>query len=437
MIILCARLRVLYPSSLKDESSPSNSSSGEGAGSQEVGAGKQPIQFLYLEVFRRMKEIPITQINLSRDVIDLGVGDPDFNLLPLELLHRSAEAYFTAGDFRPLEYGSEQGNGYFRGALADFLEEAYHKSVDPDLLFITAGASSALDLICTLYTRPGDTIFIEEPTYFLALHIFADHGLRTVPIPMDDGGLRLEALEEKLAEHYPKFVYTIPTFHNPGGCTLSQARRDKLVELAQRYKFLVVADEVYHFLSYTQAPPPPFAVFADDVEQIISVNSFSKILAPGLRLGWIQTHRAVIRRLAGSGLLDSGGGMNPLMSALGLDLIKSGGLEQNIRRLRIEYASRLNALDAALNQLLPESKYTVPQGGFFFWVRIPGIDAADLRPKAQGFNVDFRQGALFSSRKRMGDFFRLSFCYYRPQDIEEGIKRLRDCLVSSSKQTQG
>ena len=378
-----------------------------------------------------MNGMPVTQINLSHDVIDLGIGDPDNGLLPLELLHRSAEAYFASGDFRPMQYGLEQGNGHFREELAGFLSKAYRTRMDPGLLFVTSGASSALDLICTLYTRPGDAIFIEEPSYFLALRIFADHGLQAVPIPIDDDGLFLEALEEKLIDHHPKFVYTIPTFQNPSGRTLSQRRREKLVEFAQRYNFLLVADEVYHFLGYTQAPPPPFALFATDVEQVISVSSFSKILAPGLRLGWIQAHRAVIKRLAGSGLLDSGGGMNPLLSALVMGLIESGGLEQNIQRLRTEYASRLAALDAALSQHLPQVEYTVPHGGFFFWARLPGVDAAELRSRAKGFNVGIRQGALFSSRKGLSDFFRLAFCYYGPQDIEEGITRLRDCLAQS------
>ncbi len=305
---------------------------------------------------------------------------------------------------------------------------AYGTRVDPGLLFVTAGASSALDLICTLYTRPGDIIFVEEPSYFLALRIFEDHGLRAVPISMDDDGLRLDALDEKLAEFRPKFIYTIPTFQNPSGRTLSQARREKLVERAQRSNFLVVADEVYHFLPYTQTPPLSFATFAEDVEQVISVNSFSKILAPGLRLGWIQAHGAVIKRLAGSGLLDSGGGMNPFTSALVRGLIESGGLEKNITHLRMEYARRLNALDAALRQYLPAAEYTLPQGGFFFWVHLPGVDAPELRRKAQGFNVDLRQGPLFSSRMGKQDHVRLSFCFYGPEAIEEGVKRLGDCL---------
>jgi 2-aminoadipate transaminase len=176
-------------------------------------------------------------------------------------------------------------------------------------------------------------------------------------------------------------------------------------------------------------PPQPFAAYVEHVEQVISVNSFSKIMAPGLRLGWIQAHSAVIERLVGSGLLDSGGGMNPFTSALVRGLVESGGLKENITSLRKEYALRLNALDAALHQHLPTAEYTRPQGGFFFWVRLPGVDASELRQKAQEFEVGLRQGALFSSQKGMQDYIRLSFCFYGPQAIEEGVKRLRDCLV--------
>jgi 2-aminoadipate transaminase len=376
-----------------------------------------------------MVEIPITQIKSSPEVIDLGLGDPDADLFPLELLQHSAEAYFASGDRQPLQYGAEAGNGYFRAALADFLAKAGGESIAPESLFVTAGASSALDLVCSLYTRPGDTIFVEEPSYFLALRIFADHGLRTVPIAMDEDGLCIEALEEELTRQHPKLVYSIPTFQNPSGRTLPQARREKLVEMAQRHNFLLVADEVYQFLGYSQAPPQPFAAFAQEVEQVISVNSFSKILAPGLRLGWIQTHGTVIKRLEGCGLLYSGGGMNPYTSALVCNLIESGGLEQNIQRLRTEYAARLAVLEAALGKYIPKAQYIPPQGGLFFWVRLPGVDTAELRRKAQGFKVDIRQGALFSSRKGLADSFRLAFSYYGPQDIEEGVRRLGDCLA--------
>jgi DNA-binding transcriptional MocR family regulator len=375
-----------------------------------------------------MSEPIIVQTSVPPGIIDLGMGNPDFDLLPIELLHQSAEAQFATGDKRPLQYGLERGDGYFRLALADFLTTAYGKRVDPEMLFVTAGASSALDLICSLYTKPGDQILVEEPSYFLALRIFEDHGLRVIPVEMDTSGLRIDMLEELLVEHHPKFIYTIPTFQNPSGRILSKERREKLIEMAQRFNFLVVADEAYHFLPFSQTKLVSFAVFSDEVDNVISVNSFSKILAPGLRLGWIQAHKLVIDRLSNSGLLESGGGMNPFMSALVRGLIVTGGLEKNITLLRGEYTSRRDAMEMALQKHLNQAEYSRPEGGFFFWARIPGVDTAELRRKAKERKVDFRQGALFSSQMGMKEYLRLSFCFYDPDQIEDGIMRLGDCL---------
>lgn len=381
-----------------------------------------------IEYTSPMTEVPITQITLPPGFIDLGMGNPDLKLLPLELLHQSAETHFTKGDSRSLQYGAEQGNGFFRYALSDFLGNASSATVNPDLLFVTTGVSSALDLLCTLCTQPGDLIYVEEPTYFLALRIFKDHNLHVVPIPMDEDGLNVEALEDKLSESIPRFIYTIPTFQNPSGRTLSQGRREKLVELAKRYNFLVIADEVYHLLHYSEIPPTPFSAFVNEVEQIISVNSFSKILAPGLRLGWIQAHGNVIKRLVGCGMLESGGGMNPFMSALVRGLIESGGLEENITHLRTEYTARLNALDGALHQYLPQAEYMLPKGGFFFWIRLPGVDTSELRSKAQALDVAIRPGSLFSSEKGLSEYARLCFSYYEPEDLVKGVMRLQEAL---------
>ncbi|MFL7891232.1 MAG: PLP-dependent aminotransferase family protein [Anaerolineales bacterium] len=375
-----------------------------------------------------MSELPVTQINFRRGVIDLGMGNPDFALLPVELLHQSADEYFQAKDARPLQYGIEQGDGYLRQSLAGFLSLKYGDEVEPDSLFITAGASSALDLLCTLYTKPGDLIFVEQPTYFLALRIFEDHGLQVESIPMDAEGMRIDLLEQRLFEHTPKFIYTIPIFQNPSGRTLSTNRRQKLVEFALRDNFLVVADEAYQFLTFSQKQTESFAFYTPDNEQVISVNSFSKILAPGLRLGWIQAHDMVINRLSGCGLLESGGGMNPYTSALVRSLIESGGLEKNISSLQGEYSRRRDAMDVALRSHLPQAEYTIPEGGFFFWVKIPGVDAAELRSRAQEFLVDFRQGVLFSNQTGMREYLRLSFCFYGIEDLEDGIVRLRNCL---------
>ena len=372
--------------------------------------------------------LSVTQIQIPSDFIDLGIGDPQLSLLPTELIRQSAKTCFAQNDPSFLQYGAEQGNGYFRLALAKFLSAGHGFLVEPESLFVTSGVSGSLDLICTLFTQPGDTIFVEEPTYFLALRIFVDHGLRLVPIPTDEEGLVLDALEEKLAEIHPRLLYLIPAFQNPSGHTLTQERRERLVALCQEHDFLVVADEVYHFLNYRLQPPKAFAAYSG-VRNIISLGSFSKILAPGLRLGWMQAEASRIERLVTCGLLDSGGGMNPFTSAIVRDILENGELEEHILSLKATYSVRLAAMDAALRLYLPDAQYTIPQGGYFFWLRLPrDADAEELLPKANEFKVGFRPGVRFSSQGGLRQYVRLSFSFYESQEIEEGVRRLRQTL---------
>ena len=368
-----------------------------------------------------------SQVNIPPGVIDLGLGDPQFSLLPLDILRRAAEDRLAQKDPSFLQYGAEQGDGNFRLALADYLSQKYGITVASASLFITNGVSGGLDLLCSLFTNPGDTILVEEPSYFLALRIFEDHGLQVIPVQTDEQGLVIEALQEKLAEVRPKFIYIIPTFQNPSGHTLPKERREQLIALSQEHNFLILADEVYQFLSYTQSPPTPFAAYTD-MENVISLNSFSKILAPGLRLGWIQAHSKTIQRLVGCGLLDSGGGMNPFTSAIVRSAIESGGLEQNISKLIDVYSARVAVMDTALKNNIPQAQYACPHGGFFFWLRLPGVDTLALQRKAEVFKVNFRPGVRFSSRGGMHEYLRLGISFYESGEIEQGVRRLKQCL---------
>jgi 2-aminoadipate transaminase len=362
------------------------------------------------------------------DVIDLGLGDPSLSLLPLDLIREAAQLRLSQGDPSFLQYGAEQGDEHFRLALADFLSKGYDFEVKPESLFVTNGISNALDLICTLFTKAGDIIFVEEPTYFLALRIFEDHHLKVISIDTDENGLSMESLEERLTEFHPKFLYLIPSFHNPTGATMPQERRERLVRLAKEHDFLLAADEVYHLLSYTQTPPKSFAAYID-VENVISLGSFSKILAPGLRLGWLQAGPEKIKRFNTCGLLDSSGGLDPFTSALVREVIESGGLEANINKLIDIYRVRLDMMNAALRQHLPDMEYSLPGGGYFFWLQLPEkADTGELRKTARSFKVDFRPGTLFSSRDGLKDRIRLCFVHYEEDKIEEGIIRLRQCL---------
>ena len=370
------------------------------------------------------------QNNIPADVIDLGLGDPPLSLLPLDLIGRAASVRFAEGDPSILQYGTEQGDGKFRQALAKFLGKGYDSPVDSAGLFVTNGVSNALDLICSLFTQPGDIIFVEEPSYFLALRIFADHKLRVVPIQTDQDGLVIESLEENLVKLRPKFLYIIPTFQNPTGHTLTQERREHLIQLCQEHDFLIVADEVYHFLNYTEEPPKAFATYTD-IGNVMSLSSFSKILAPGLRLGWIQTNAEKIKRFVNCGLLDSGGGLNPFTSAVVRNILESAKLEENIIKLAEIYRSRVLVMESALRKYLPKAVYATPKGGYFFWVRVPDFpDSEALQKKAESFRVNFRPGVRFSCTDGMRDYIRLCYVHYEPDELEEGIRRLKHCMDS-------
>ncbi len=371
-----------------------------------------------------------TQISMPEGFLDLGRGDPQLALLPLDLLRRAADQRLSQADNSFLQYGPEQGDGYLRLALADFLAGGAGSSPDPERLFITAGISSALDVLCTLLTRPGDTVFVEEPSYFLALHIFADHGLRVLSLPTDESGLIIDSLEEALDVSNPKFLYIIPVFQNPSGHTLSEERRRRLLELSRERGLLLLADEVYQHLHYSTQPPMHFGSYAG-FEHVISLGSFSKILAPGLRLGWLQADPALIGLLTSSGLLTSGGGMNPFTSAIVRGLIENGDLQKNIARLRGVYASRAAAMEASLRQHLPEGEFEAPHGGYFFWLRLPDCDVTWLRPIAQQHQVDFRPGTLFSSLSGLRDYLRLSISFYDSPDIDVALQRLAQAVHSA------
>lgn len=366
----------------------------------------------------------VTQANPDPTFINLGIGQPALNLLPLAQIQQGAQMWLVENDPSALNYGVEEGEGYLRVALADWLSGEYGTAVSLSNLFISAGASQALDLICTLYSQPGDVVLVEEPTYFLALRIFADHGLRVVGVAMDEQGLIPEAVEAAVRQHRPAFLYTIPSFQNPTAVTLPAERRAQLVALAEQYGFLIVADEVYQLLGYTAAPPPPLASHSAS-GHVLGIGSFSKILAPGLRLGWVQAAPQHLQRLVGSGLVDSGGGVNPLVSAVVRGVLTSGAQQAYVAQLRAEYGRRIRVLDEALQTHLPQAQYAVPQGGFFFWLSLPeGVDTAAQLPRARALGVGYQPGRNFSSRGDLASQLRLSFAFYDEEALREAAVRL-------------
>jgi len=275
---------------------------------------------------------------------------------------------------------------------------------------------------------------VEEPSYFLALRILReDFRLNAVPIPSDENGLRMDALEEALAQQQPLFVYTIPAFQNPTGHTLSAQRREGLVALAHKHNFTIVADEVYQLLHYNATQPAPHpAPLAARTEsgRVLSIGSFSKILAPGLRLGWIQAAPELVQRFITCGLVDSGGGLNHFTSNLVRVALERGWQADYLAGLREIYRRRIDVMDAALHRHVGDlAQWQKPDGGYFFWLEMDeGMDTSARLAAAHAAGVGFLPGVRCSSVGGLGNYLRLSFAHFGEAEIAEGVARLGQVL---------
>ncbi len=351
---------------------------------------------------RPVSTIQFQQVVVADGVIDLGVGQPNNAILPVDYVRRAAMLQFgESPEF--LQYGAEWGDGHHRIALGEYLTEAYGTPVAAEQLFSTNGNSQALEMLCTVMTEPGDVVIVEEPTYFLAFQMFRDHDLEVRGVPIDAEGLIVEAMIDVVADvraagKRVAFVYTIPAFQNPTGITMSSQRRRELVAAAADHDVLVVADEVYHLLRFAPGPmPPPMSAYVDEAP-VLSIGTFSKILAPGMRLGWVHGSIERLAALADCGLILSGGGLNPVTSTLATAMMRMGwqaststGCGPRSRAVRRRWSPRCD-------EHMPDwVEYDIPTGGYFVWLRLPpGTDGKALRAVANEHGVDVRHGAQFS-----------------------------------------
>lgn len=374
------------------------------------------------------RKLPSLLVDIEEGVIDLGWGHPSPFLHPLNDIESASRSLFASNDSGPLQYGATQGYGPFLESLSVFLsgQPAYGIEIDPAELFLTAGASQGLDLACTLFAKAGDTVFVEEPTYFVIEKIFREHHLQVSGIATDHEGLMVSVLREKLESGVrPKFIYTIPTYQNPTGATMSEERRSELLKLAEEYDFFIFADEVYQLIYFDQLPPKPLGTF-DEHGRVISFGSFSKILAPGLRAGWIHSSGEVVSRFSDAAVTFSGGGFNHFASALIKEVIDLGLLESNVKKLRSVYSERSKTMGSVLLEEFGDiAAFQQPKGGYYYWLRFPeGFDTTSFLPLAENHGVSFRPGNAFSESGRFTSHLRLTYTLFESADLAEGIRRL-------------
>ncbi len=361
-------------------------------------------------------------------------GLPDPVTFPVDELRRAADHVLRERPEVALQYGPEQGYGPLIDCLRDKLAHEEGLILQRPQLMLTGGSAQALTHLCTLFSKPGDIVLVEAPTYHETIQLFRDHSLLSVQISTDEGGLQVEALADSLKSlagrgERARFLYTIPNFQNPSGITLAADRRQAVLDLAERYDLLVVEDDVYRDLHY-EGKVPPSLFELDGGRRVLRIGSFSKILAPGVRMGWLMGPEGLIERLIGSGLRCMGGGANPLMAHILATYCQQGLLAAHIQRLRQVYSERRDAMLNALAIHMPDGvHWTRPSGGFFVWMSLPHpLRAADIAARASQARLLVPVGDPFFAQSPTGQYLRLAFSYVSPHNIERGIRVLAQVL---------
>ena len=365
-------------------------------------------------------------------------GRPDPQAFPVPELLAAVESALLRHVPASLLYGPEQGPPLLLDVLRQRLQREEGLQLTPEQLFITSGASQGLDLICRLWTRPGDAVLVEAPTYHEAIVLLRDYPVQLVNVPLDDQGLVTGALGETLARLRAEgtdvaFLYTIPSFQNPSGVTMSGARRQDLAALARAEKLWIVEDDVYRDLCYEGTLPRSLYELAKG-KGVLRLGSFSKILAPGVRLGWVLAEPDAVARLAGSGVRRSAGGANPFTAYTVAEFCRAGHLEPHVARLVAIYRSRRDAMLEALDATMPSGvAWTRPSGGFFVWLTLPEpLTAGELLASVRSRGITFPTGEAFFATGGGERCLRLAFSYVNPDDFPRGMQLLGQAIRSLS-----
>ena len=365
-------------------------------------------------------------------IISFAGGFPDPAMFDVEGIREASIKALQEEPGAALQYGATEGYNPLREQLAAFMGI---KGVDvaPEGLIVTTGSQQALDLLGKTMISPGDKVIVEGPTFLATIQCFRLYGAELISAPIDANGVKTDELEKLIALHKPKFVYLIPTFGNPSGAMLSLERRKKVLELAVKYQTLIVEDDPYGDLYFHTAPPPSILALSKDVsgsrDLIAYCGSMSKVLSPGLRVGWMIAPPALLANAVMCKQF-SDAHTSTFAQATAAQYLKAGRMPSTLARVRKVYGDRALAMGIALKRDLGDAiEFTQPQGGLFFWARLTGAggkttDAGQFAKKAIEQGVAFVPGAPFYASEADASTFRLSFATADVSKIEEGVGRL-------------
>ncbi|MEM1518701.1 MAG: PLP-dependent aminotransferase family protein [Pyrobaculum sp.] len=373
----------------------------------------------------------------TADVISFGGGMPDPSTFPVEDIIKIVVYVLEAYPHRALQYGPTEGVAELRQEIAKFSESYYGIKAGPENIIVTVGSQEALELVGRVFIEPGDVVITENPTYLAALQAWRVYRPRLVGIPMDERGMIVEILEEKVKKLKAegsriKFIYTIPTAQNPTGITMTQDRRKYLLEVAEKYDLIIVEDDPYSYFLFENIQVLPIKTL-DKSERVIYLSTASKIFAPGLRLGWVIANGDVIKwfNLAKQSLnLNT----SNFVQYIFLEGLRRGIVLKNLQHVRELYKRKRDAMLAAMETYMPPGvEWTRPSGGMFIWVQTPPhIDTRELlKVSVTQYKVAFIPGAGFFVEDPPRNTMRLNFTYPTFEQINEGIRRLSMAIKSA------
>ncbi|MDQ7972871.1 MAG: PLP-dependent aminotransferase family protein [Rhodocyclaceae bacterium] len=369
-------------------------------------------------------------------IISFAGGFPDSAMFDVEGLKEASAKALTEEPGGALQYGATEGYDPLRQQLSAFMKTK-GVAVDPSGLIVTTGSQQALDLLGKTLISPGDKVIVEGPTFLATIQCFRLYGAQLVSAPVDANGVDTDRLEQLIAEHKPKFVYLIPTFGNPSGAMLSLERRRKVLEMAVKHGTVIVEDDPYGDLYFGEAPPPSIMALSDQVpgsrELLVHCGSLSKVLSPGLRIGWMIAPAELLAKATMCKQF-SDAHTSTFAQATAAQYLKSGRMPATLAHVREVYAGRAQAMGEALKTELGDAiSFTQPNGGLFFWAALTGAggkekDANAFAKKAIDQGVAFVPGAPFFAEKPDLATLRLSFATANVDKIREGIARLGQAL---------
>jgi 2-aminoadipate transaminase len=370
-------------------------------------------------------------------IISFAGGFPDSAMFDVEGIREATNKALTEEPGAALQYGATEGYQPLREHLAAFMAGKGCQDVAADNLIVTTGSQQALDLLGKTMISPGDKIIVEGPTFLATIQCFRLYGADIISAPIDGEGVRTDALEALMAEHKPKFVYLIPTFGNPSGAMLSLERRKRVLELAVKYQTLVVEDDPYGDLYFNAAPPPSLLALSAGVpgsrELLAHCGSLSKVLSPGLRVGWLIAPAELLGKATMCKQF-SDAATSTFAQATAAQYLKAGRMPGTLNHVRKVYAERALAMGNALRRELGVAiEFVQPQGGLFVWARLTGAggkvsDGAELAKRAIDKGVAFVPGVPFYANNPDPATLRLSFATADMAKIEEGVTRLAQAL---------